>query len=186
MEKTKNYYKNTYHHVYNRGVGRHTIFFDDKDYLYFLKRTEFYKDKYQISVLGYCLMPNHFHLFVQQLTADFTIGKFIGDLTNSYTKATNKKYGRDGVLLQGPTKNKLIEDQNYFIWLIKYILMNPVKAKLVKRPEEWTYSCALDYFGLRNGTLTDKSIILSQFKSVSEFRSFIEDRADTFDYEVLF
>ena len=131
-------------------------------------------------------MPNHFHLFVKQLSDELTVGKFIGDLTNSYTKATNKRYQRDGVLLQGPTKTKPVEDSNYFSWLTKYVLMNPVKARLALRPDEWKYSCVKDYFGKSNGSLIDKDVIESQFNSLSEFRSFIEEPNDTFNYDVFF
>jgi REP element-mobilizing transposase RayT len=177
----KPYFKNTYHHLYNRGVNKQKIFFDDKDYLFFLRRLGEYKEKYKISVLSYCLMPNHYHLFVKQLTQKHKVGKFIGDLTNSYTKATNKRYNRSGVLFAGPNKSILIKNQNYFIWLVKYILMNPVEAGLVSKPEEWRYSSARDFYGFRNGKLPDKKEILSQFHSIEHFKSFIESK-DDFDY----
>ena len=186
MDTPKFYNMNSYHHLYNRGVNRDTIFFEDKDYAYFLRKMKEYKEKYSVMINCYCLLPNHFHLFVKQLTNVHPIGKFIGNLTNAYTKGTNKKYGRTGVLFQGRTKGKLIADEDYFIWLSKYILNNPVKARLVNQPEEWKYSSAKEYFELTNSNLTDKDEILKRFDTIDEFVSFIKTEKVKFDYSLLF
>ncbi len=75
--------------------------------------------KYSIDILAYCLMPNHFHIFAKQTKNDLTIGKFVSVLLNSHTRFINTKYDRNGVLFEGPTKSKLIEDEKYYKWLIK-------------------------------------------------------------------
>ena len=128
MDKPRNYYKDTFHHLYNRGANKQPIFFEKANYIYFLKRLRYYKDKYEIELLAYCLMPNHFHLFVRQLKEEFSITEFISALLNSYTKSINKNYKRSGTLFEGKTKSKQILDDTYFKWVIKYILENPVKA----------------------------------------------------------
>jgi len=79
----RNYKKDTYHHLYNRGANKLDIFHDDGDYKYFLRRLKHYSEKYSISILCYCLMPNHFHFFVKQNTAEISTGKMIGNLINS-------------------------------------------------------------------------------------------------------
>src|SRR3990172_2060434 len=150
MDIPKFYNMNSYHHLYNRGVNKGTIFFDDNDYKHFIRKMKEYKEKFLIEILCFCLLPNHFHLFVKQLTNEHTIGKFIGDLTNAYTKGTNKKYKRTGVLFEGKTKSKLVADENYFIWLCKYIINNPVKSGLSNQPEEWKFSSAAEYFNYAN------------------------------------
>ena len=71
MNRERNFYKNTYHHLYNRGANKQLIFFENENYHYFLRRLKHYKNKYQIEILTYCLMPNHFHLFVRQLTEEY-------------------------------------------------------------------------------------------------------------------
>jgi len=186
MEKQKAYYKNTYHHLYNRGVNKATIFFEDSDYKYFLRKMKEYKEKYFIQIICYCLLPNHFHLFTKQLTDEHTPGKFIGDLTNAYTKGTNKKYDRTGVLFQGKTKSKLIDDESYFVWLCKYILNNPVKAGVAIKPEGWEYSSANEYFGMTSLNITDKKEMLKRFNSIEEFASFIKIKEVEFDYSLFF
>lgn len=180
------YYKNTFHHLYNRGVERNKIFLDEGDYQYFLKKLRKYKEECSINMNCYCLLPNHFHLFVKQMTDDFPIGRFISNLTNSYTKGINKKYGRAGVLFEGRTSNRLITDDDYFWELCKYILTNPVKAGLVNKPEDWKYSSARKYFGIAEDFFTDEKEILNKFKSPNEFISFINEKGKAFDYSLLF
>jgi len=185
MDIPKFYNMNSHHHLFNRGVNRDTIFFEDKDYTYFLRKMKEYKEKYSIMINCYCLLPNHFHLFVKQLTNEYPMSKFTGNLTNAYTKGTNKKYGRTGVLFEGRTKNKLIVSEDHFIWLC-YILNNPVKAGLANQPEEWEYSSAKEYFGLATMNLTDKDEMLKRFNSIDEFVSFIKTEKVKFDYSLLF
>ncbi|MCK7526229.1 MAG: transposase [Ignavibacteriales bacterium] len=133
MDKPRNFYINTFHHLYNRGAFQQKIFFETNDYEYFLRKLKEYKDKYSIKILSYCLIPNHFHLFVKQTLEEQTISNFISGLTNSYTKVIlNTKYKRNGILFSGKTRSKQIEDDSYFKWVVKYILENPkLKPKLL-------------------------------------------------------
>lgn len=186
MNIPKFYNMNSYHHLYNKCVNKDKIFFEDNDYNYFMRKITEYKEKYEIRINCFCLLPNHFHLFVKQLTISKSIGKFISDLTNTYTKAINKKYGRTGVLLEGTTKSKLITDEEYFLWLCKYILTNPVKAGLVNKPDKWKYSSAGEYLDILDLNLTDTKEILGRFNSKEEFISFIESDKIKFDYSLLF
>ena len=183
MNKEREFYKNTYHHLYNRGANKSDIFLNREDYLFFLRRLREYKVRYSIDVLCYCLMPNHFHLFVKQLTHEKTIGKFVGTLINSYTKSINKKYKHSGVLFESRTKNKIIENEVYFKWICKYILSNPVEANLVKSIADWEFSSARDYLGLRNGDLNNKELITSHFESKNQFDNFLLDTDINVDYE---
>ncbi|GBD91984.1 transposase IS200 like protein [bacterium BMS3Abin04] len=176
MNKPRYFYKDSYHHLYNRGVNKNKIYFEKEDYFFFLRRIKKYKELYSIDILCYCLMPNHFHLFVKQLTNEKTIGDFISALINSYTKSLNKKHNRSGVLFEGRTKNKIIKKESYFKWVCKYILKNPIEAKLVKNIADWEFSSARDYFGLREGTLVNKHEVLSHFDSIESFKSFIEEK----------
>ncbi len=183
MNKKKKYFSNTYHHVYNRGVNKNKIFIDDNDYLFFLRKQKQYKQKYEIEILSYCLMPNHFHLFLKQTNDDLTIGKFVGDLLNSYTKAFNKKTNRTGVLFEGPAKSKIIEKEEYFKWLVKYIIMNPVRGSLVRKPEAWRFSSAMDLLKKRDGKLISYDEIYTHFQSFKQFVEFVYDEKDKFNYD---
>ena len=185
MNKPRCFYKDTYHHVFNRGVNKQLIFFEEKNYQFFTQKLKSYKEKYKISIICYVLMPNHFHLFLKQLTQEFTIGKFVGDLTNSYTKAINKNYDRSGVLFQGRSKNKLINKENYFIWLSKYIHLNPYKAGIEEKLGEWKYSSLPEYLNIRKNIIVDRNYILIYFMNTKNYRDFLLEK-DDFDYNVFF
>ena len=183
MNKPRNFYKNTCHHLYNRGANKGNIFFEDEEYLYFLKRTGYYKNKYKTDILAYCLMPNHFHFFIKQKTNDFTISQFISSLLNSYTKSINVKYKRSGTLFESKTKSKEIKDESYFMWVIKYILENPLKANLVTAIESWDYSNAKDLLNLREGKLTNVGLVTSYFQSKEQMIKFLRDPDIKTSYE---
>ncbi|MFH1852332.1 MAG: transposase [Candidatus Neomarinimicrobiota bacterium] len=170
----RNFTKGSYHHIYNRGANQLEIFKDDGDYRYFLKKLNYCRTKYKIGVLGYCLMPNHFHLFVKQKTTELTVGKMIGSLINAYTKTINVKYNRSGVLFEGPTKSRHITEEVYFLWLFKYIALNPVKSGLVARPEDWEYSSLPEYLGVRKNELLDMKNFQDSLGSVAAIRMFLK------------
>ncbi|MEN8194793.1 MAG: transposase [Bacteroidota bacterium] len=183
MDKSRNFYKDTYHHLYNRGALKSNIFNDRDDYILFLKRLRYYKIKYKIQILVYCLMSNHFHFFVKQITHTHSISNFVSDLSNSYTKSFNKKYVKNGVLFEGRIKSKHITDEHYFKWIIKYILENPVKAKLVENIYDWEFSNAKDLLKLRNGTLSDVEEVYSYFDSFESMKEFLVDKSIKVNYD---
>jgi REP element-mobilizing transposase RayT len=127
-----------HYHINNRGLQKKKIFFDREDYKYFLKKMFEYKDKFSIEVIFYCLMPNHFHLVIRQNTGVGTI-QFISMVQLLYAKYFNKKYGRKGQLFEGRYRPKVIKDQKYMMQLIRYLMENPVRAGLVKKPEDWEF-----------------------------------------------
>ena len=183
MNKPHNYYKNTYHHLYNRGANKEKIFFGAEEYIYFLRRIKYYKEKFYINILAYCLLPNHFHLFVKQQTEKFTISQFTSSLLNSYTKAVNVKHRRSGTLFESKTKSKEITDESYFKWIIKYILENPVKGNLAREIDDWEFSNAKDLLNVRAGTLSDIKEVKSFFQSEKQMVSFLTDKSINTNYE---
>ena len=184
MNKPRNFYKDTFHHIYNRGANKEKIFFDKNDYIYFLKKLREYKQELRINILCYCLMPNHFHIFAEQTSDQFPLSGFISSLTNSYTKSINKKYKRSGVLFEGRTKSKHCEDESYFRWIFKYILSNHVKDGLVEHVTDWDFSNARDLFGLRDDDLCENHKVFEYFDSKKQFIEFIEDDKYKLTYDV--
>jgi hypothetical protein len=129
-------------------------------------------------------MPNHFHLFVRQSSKNNPIGKFIGNLLNSYTKSINKKYNRSGVLFEGKTKSKIVYDENAFPILTKYILLNPVRAKMCNNFYDYEYSSGKELMGISEATITNK-IILDYFNDVKEFEEYI-NHEEEIDFDKIF
>ncbi len=92
----------------------------------------------------------------------------------SYTKAMNKRYDRIGSLFQGAFRAKHVDRNEYLVHLSRYIHLNPVVAGLVERAEDWEFSSYREYIGLRDGTLPNPEIVLSQFPSRGAYRDFVQ------------
>lgn len=157
-----------FYHIYNRSINHEKLFYSDFHYDYFLSKMLNLR-KY-LKVLGYCIMPTHFHFLVQVTTVDQDpLRRKIGDILSGYTKSINKHYGRTGNLFQQHTKAKLISSDKHLLSTLYYIHQNPVLAGLVDNLEDWKYSSYREYIGLTKNYSVDKSEILKMFNSVEDF-----------------
>ena len=160
-----------HYHLYNRGHNRQRIFFERDNYVFFLHRLHHYLLPI-LDIVAYCLMPTHYHLLVRLKEADLSHQMQL--LGISYTKAMNKRYDRVGALFQGAFQAKHVNKNDYLAHLSRYIHLNPVMTGLVKQPEEWEFSSYREYVGLRDGTLPQSEIVLSQFPSLEGYKEFVE------------
>ena len=166
-----------YYHIYNRGAGRNPIFFTPANYEYCLHLVKRYLTQYAVTVIAYCLMPNHYHFLLRQ-ESDLPLSKFIGVLFNAYAQAVNKQQTRSGSLFEGRFQHRRIDREEYLTHLCRYVHLNPVKARLVQRPEDWPYSNYQDWIGLRAGTLMNRLFIQDHFLSGEAYRQFVADWRD--------
>jgi len=123
-------YAGAVYHVLSRGVGRRDIFHKDSDYQTFLTKLAENADDFRVDVRSYCLMRNHFHLYVQ--TREANLSKFMQSLLTSYAVIKNRRDRRTGHLFQGRFKGHLIEEDGYGNMLSRYIHLNPVRVKKAK------------------------------------------------------
>jgi REP element-mobilizing transposase RayT len=166
-----------YYHVYNRGCNHERIFANDGNYNFLLKRAKAILKDCPLSVIAYCLMPNHYH-FLLRPEEDDALSRFIQRLFNSYTQAFNKQQERSGTLFEGRAKSKFVDSDEYVIHLCRYIHLNPVRAGLVSNPGEWAYSNYLDWVGQRNGTLVDHAFIHQYFLKPKDYETFVLSEID--------
>jgi len=137
-------------HVLNRGNNRQVVFREENDFVYFIKLLKKYKKELEIKLYHFCLMPNHTH-FVTEPTIENSLSKLMLRLTLAYTWYFNKKYNAVGHVWQGRYKSSLLDKENYFIWCGLYSELNPVRAKLAEKPEDWQWSSFRFYaFGETN------------------------------------
>lgn len=129
-----------------------------------------------VEIVCYCLMRNHYHLILKQLT-DRGISDFFSKVADGYTKYFNTIYERVGPLFQGPFKAVHIEDDKQLLHLSRYIHINPITASLVKKAEEYPWSSYREYLEQDKG-FCQKEIITEQFKSSSQYQKFVNDYAD--------
>ncbi len=164
-------------HLYNRGVDKQPIFFSDYYYALFLELTRRYHDPSGMSILAYCLMPNHFHFLVKQLKS-FAMSRFMEQLAAQYANEVNLHRERCGHLFQGPYQMKWIPDEKNVPILANYIHQNPVKAGLVSVPESWEFSSCREYFGQRTTGFLDLNEVLSRLDGATDYRTFLDVRGD--------
>jgi putative transposase len=163
-----------YYHIYNRGVNRQPVFRCADNYEFLLYRVKQYAVQWQIVVIAYCLMPNHYH-FVLLQAGEHAISHFVQSLFNSYTKAFNSMYDRKGTLFEGPFRAAHVTDDVYLLHLCRYVHLNPLEAGLVTDLRDWPYSNYLEWIEQRNGTLVDREFVSSHFPTPAEYIQFVRD-----------
>lgn len=160
-----------YYHLYNRGNDRNLVFFEQENYLHFLRLVRRHLIEQTLDVLAYCLMPNHYHLLVQCRTDK--VSSAMQRLSVAYTKAMNRRYNQVGTLFQGQFQAIEVDSDQYLYHLTRYIHFNPVKAGIVSHPKDWQFSSYLEYAGLRAGTLPKLDILQQQFTSEAEYQALL-------------
>ncbi len=161
-----------YYHVYNRGHNRQNIFFERENYLYFLRQLRHHLIANGTAVIAYCLMPNHYHLLVALETDNFS--NLMQAFSLSYTKAINKRYQRVGSLFQGAFQAIHVDREEYLLYLTRYIHLNPVRARLVEKAEDWEFSSYPEYARVRGGTLPKMDVVRSQLYSPDQYSLFMQ------------
>ena len=147
------------YHIIFRGINRQDIFEEAKDYKKLLDIIKKVKEEMQFELYAYCLMSNHVHLFLKEKESG-DIKKIMHKVLTTYVGWFNFKYERSGSLIGNRYKSEPIEDDAYFLTLIKYIHMNPVKAGITQTPNNYIWSSYNDYFN-DNSTLTDTEYVMS-------------------------
>lgn len=194
----KEYAAKTYYHIYNRGVAKQDIFVDEQDYKTFISYLKIYltlpdlqgrtlkvspsrKPKnftQEITLLSYCLMPNHFHLFIFQKNEN-SITNFMRSLGTKYSGYFNRKYKRVGPVFQGRYKAVMIKTEAQFIYLSKYIHRNPIDILPTRTDlEGYKYSSYQNYLGLFKQTWINTEEVLSYFSKINSgesYKKFVEE-----------
>jgi putative transposase len=131
-------YPGAVYHLTSRGNERRTIFTDDRDREGFLDLLHQVNRRYHWLCHAYCLMENHYHLLIETPEGNLSIG--MRQLNGVYTQSFNRRHDRVGHLLQGRFQAALIQKDSHLLEACRYIVWNPVRAKLVKKAEEWKWS----------------------------------------------
>lgn len=194
------------YHVFNRSVAGQTIFLHQNDYKRALAAIKFYvfkntpisfshyirlKDEElskivqkltdkQITILAYCIMPNHFHFLIKQ-NSEGGIKSFTANFQNSYAKYFNTKTKRHGALFQSMFKAVRVESDEQLIHVARYIHLNPLTTYIVKDPTElefYPWSSLIQYLDSNESGIAETDMILNYFKSKNEYKKFIFDQTD--------
>ena len=159
------------YHVIVRGNQRQKTFLTRSDYEAYLERLARYRQKYHVSLYAYSLMPNHVHLLLE--CSELPLAKFMQGVQQSYTQYFNRLHHKVGHLFQGRYKAIICERDEYLLELIRYIHLNPVRAKLVRKPEQYRYSAHRLYLDGKVTELMDPRPVLKLFGGVKAYRGFV-------------
>lgn len=147
-------------HVISRGNNRQKIFLDKEDYRHYLSKVRFYQNKFSITIYACCLMPNHVHFLVKR--GEQPLSKFMQGLQQSYALYFHKKYKRVGHLFQGRYKAILCDGDAYFLELVRYIHLNPVRSKIVAKGNDYLWSSHQAFRGNRDWNFIETQTTLSE------------------------
>jgi len=157
-------YPGACYHVYSRGNQKQAIFLADEDRYYFIKCLRDAFERFGCVYLGYCLMANHYHLFLRTLSGH--LSQIMHMVNRAYAAYFNKKYEGVGHIFQGRYKSILVDADVYAQELSAYIHLNPVEAGITDLPEKYPWSNYREYVGLRDPeSWMDVSFVLGLFGS---------------------
>jgi putative transposase len=139
-------YPGALYHVTSRGDRQEAIFDDDQDRTAFLNVLSEVVSRFRWRCYAYCLMGNHYHLMIE--TPEGNLTKGMRHLNGVFTQWSNRRHKRSGHLFQGRYKAILVDRDSYFLELARYIVLNPVRAAMVKHPRLWAWSS----YGTTRGT----------------------------------
>jgi len=167
------YQPGRFYHFFNRGAHRISVFREPDNYLFVLRRIKSYSRELGLSVIAYCLMPNHYHWLIRQ-DRERPAGLLPQRVFNSYSKAYNKTYQHSGTLFEDNYHVVPILSESHLLHLCRYIHGNPAKDGMATHPEEWPYSNYPEWIGLRDGTLVDRDFVGAHFHTPAEYRRFVD------------
>lgn len=198
------------YHVYNRGIDGRDTFLDKKCYWRILQLINYYRFSSQavrfsryldlpetqrkktidklykqhelINIFAYCIMPNHFHLLLEQMV-DNGISKFLSNLLNSYTRYFNTRNKRIGQLFLGQFKASLIESEAQMLHVSRYIHLNPYSSGLTRDFDdllkyEWSSLPEYLYSDGQDILICHRDKVMSHFSSIAKYKEFIFDQKD--------
>jgi len=173
-QKRPEYFPGGVYHIYNRGAHQVSIVRETANFLFILRKMKRYSRQFNLTLIAYCLMYNHYHFLIRQDGA-YPAGLLPQRVFNSYSKAYNKRYNHSGTLFEGPYKVKPVIDENYMLHLCRYMHANPVKDGLVAHSSDWPYSNYLEWVGLREGSLVDREFVNRHFPSAAAYAEFVAE-----------
>ena len=165
------------YHVTSRGDRREPIYLDDDDRAAFLAVLAQCMARFDAQVLTYCLMGNHYHFVLH--TREANLSRLMRHINGVYTQAFNRRHGKVGHLFQGRFKAILVDRDAYLLEVCRYVELNPVRARLAGRAEDFQWSSAAAHCGLRHDPiLTSDPGWLEKLQGIVGWSTWLEDRAE--------
>jgi REP element-mobilizing transposase RayT len=170
-------YEGAIYHITARGNERQKIFFTERDYQKFKEYLVIAQERFGCVLHAYVCMGNHYHLILE--TPEKNLSRMMHYLNSSYTTYINVKRKRIGHLLQGRFKSIVVDKDSYLLELSRYLHLNPVRAGMVERPEDYLYSSYKVYISRRQTDCVRTGMILGMMAkngsvATQTYREFVE------------
>ena len=183
MREKRIWYPGAIYHIMQRGIRRNEIFENQTDYETFLTILQRYLVATGCTLHAYCLMTNHYHLLVQ--TGDIEIWKMMKGLAQEYAQYYNNAKSLSGHVYDDRYKSCIIQDDRYFLQVSRYIHLNPVKAGMVTKPEQYKWSSYQTFIGRKKDSITNYEKTLLSFgkEGVQGYIQFVEKQGQRYNEE---
>lgn len=160
------------HHITQRGNHRQRVFFSPGDQETYLALLRDYGTRWGLDVIAYCLMPNHVH-HVAIPSTPRTLEHVFKSVHGRYAQRVNRMRGQSGHLWQGRFFSSPL-DGSYFLNAVRYVEQNPVRAFLVRRPEEFAWSSAPAHCGLRNDLVVRRDGLIPSLAAIPDWSKWLQ------------
>ncbi|MFK7917544.1 MAG: transposase [Ilumatobacter sp.] len=161
------------HHVVNRGVDHHTIFYSDTDRAEFGRLIVEIHERFGVIVLAYCLMDNHYHLVIRD--EDGHLSAAMQHLQSVFAMHVNERHARDGHLFKGRFFSTVVSDDAYLLTVIPYVERNALDLPGIIRPSDYRWSSHRRHLGLRQAApWLDTSFVLGCFGGLDAYRRAVD------------
>ena len=181
---------NTPHHITQRGHNRRSVFAEARDYEYYLRNLFEWKDALGIKLFGWCLMTNHVHLILQPGVDTETVGVAMRRVAGRQTRFVNALERRSGTLWDGRYHASPIQTETYLLRCARYVELNPVRAKMALRAEDYEWSSYRAKVGLseEDGLDLDPCYLAlgaSQVERAKAYAGFVDAGVSADEYELI-
>lgn len=177
-------------HIIFRGINHLDIFLEKDDFEEYMWRLKKIATKYELEIYAYCLMANHVHLLIKEGIEDISVS--LKRLGTGYAQWYNKKYRRCGHVFQDRFLNEPVEDDAYLLTVSRYIHMNPIKAGIVERPDDWEWSSCRGYYSMEmSDNIIKREKVLGYFsddreRAIREYKEYMnqENNDKCMEYKI--
>lgn len=164
------------HHIIQRGNRRQQVFFNEDDYDEYLRLLNTYSKRFKVDIMSYCLMPNHVHLIATP-HKDGSLARAIAETHRNYTRFINFREKWRGYLWQGRFASYVL-DENHLLAATRYILINPVKVGIIKKPWDYKWASTRQHMSLNNGSLVKDNLLRDL---ITDWKDFLDTASDSND-----
>ncbi|MEW6360014.1 MAG: transposase [Planctomycetota bacterium] len=166
-------------HVITRGNNREAVFLEDNDFEHYRSLLRRYRAKFKFKLFAYALMPNHVHLLIETST-EGSISKIMHCINTAYAMYFNNKYDHVGHVWQGRFHSAVVDSENYLLEVMRYVDLNPVRAEMSSRPDQYEWSSHRHYgCGKPDDLVTEHELYENLGKQDRKrqrvYREFVED-----------